>query len=59
MKTLLCTTSGSTEPHINDMSTHVKECIDAGRTTLASLDNDLDSLYDDDSSFPQPIITST
>ena len=46
----LTTTSGSTEPHIIDISTHVKECIDAGLTTLAGLDNDLDSLYDDDSS---------
>ena len=36
-----------------------RECIDAGLTTLAGLDNDLDSLYDDDSSSPQLIITST
>ena len=55
----LITTSESTEAHIIDMSTHVKECIDAGLTTLAGLDKDLDTLYDDDSSSPQPIITST
>ena len=29
----LTTTSGSTEPHIIDMSTQVKECMDAGLTT--------------------------
>ena len=57
----LTTTSGSTEAYTIDMSSHVKECIDAGLTTLTSLDNDLDSLYDDDlsSQAPQPIITST
>ena len=41
------------------MSAHVKECIDAGLTTLAGLDKDFDFLYDDDSSSPQPLITST
>jgi len=34
------------EPHTIEMSAHVKECMEAGPTSLAGLNNDLESLYD-------------
>ncbi|RPB27260.1 hypothetical protein L211DRAFT_834940, partial [Terfezia boudieri ATCC MYA-4762] len=48
------------EPGIISMSEHVSECISAGITSSAGIDNDLESLFEADTSFtPPPLISSS